>query len=96
METGVTGVHGVRAVSPAEEAPNQDQDSATILLLPMVEQPVLEAQWKLRHATLRDAQLVRSLKDKCFHSVWLKWLFKKLFSTKRIFSKLNSCRWFPK
>ncbi len=66
METGVTGAHGVPAVSPVEEAPNQDQDSATILHLPMVEQPVLGAQQKLRHATLRDVQLVRSLKDKCF------------------------------
>jgi hypothetical protein len=66
METGVTGVHGVPAVSPVEEAPNQDPDSATILLLPMVEQHVLEAQQKLRHATPRDAQLVSSLRQNVF------------------------------
>jgi len=63
METGVTGLLGVLAVSPAEEVPNQDLDSATILPQPMAEQPVLEAQQKLRRATLRVAQLVRSLRQ---------------------------------
>jgi hypothetical protein len=69
METGEPGLLGVLAVSPAVEAPNQDPDSATILLLPMVEQHVLEAQQKVRRATLKDAQLVRSLRQNVFIGV---------------------------
>jgi len=48
------------------EAPNQDQGFATVQPLPMAEQHVLEAQQKLKHATPRDAQLVRSLRQKVF------------------------------
>ncbi len=64
METGEPGLLGVLAVSPAVEAPNQDQGFATILPLPMVEQPVLEVQQKVKRATPRVAQLVSSLRQK--------------------------------
>ncbi len=69
METGEPGLLGVLAVSPAVEAPNQGQGFATILPLPMVEQHVLVAQQKVRRATLRDAQLVRSLRQNVFIGV---------------------------
>ena len=68
METGEPGLLGVLAVSPAVEAPNPDQGFATILPLPMVEQPVLEAQQKVKRATPRVAQLVSSLRQNVFIS----------------------------